>query len=429
MNRSAIALAADSAVTIRGPRAFKTFDTANKLFELIKGSNVGVMVYNNMVLNGTPWETIIKAYREEHSNFSAGHVSDYLDHFLQFVANSKYVLPPEDDTHGAITIAFDGLVAVADQLQERYAEYVTQKGKIVKTKLAAVLREICDEWEQLIDDMEDAPAAQKLPPRALKAAFNESLRNQTSDVFQAFDLSSTLINRLTNLSLRSLPKEGPYESESGLVFAGFGAHQYFPSFSETAVTARLLGQTVYRTPEFIEVSADAPGHIRTFAQDEPAIGWITGISNQTRSLIAGHWSQWVRKDLPSQLAKRFPVDGTMTRALRNKIAKEVLVLANERLGEFFNFMNAYEQIEFIQPMFDSVGALPKDELGLLAESLVNITSLKQRMSVHLSNTVGGAIDVAIISIGDGFVWINRKHYFDERFNPTWHLTHGARINT
>lgn len=32
-------------------------------------------------------------------------------------------------------------------------------------------------------------------------------------------------------------------------------------------------------------------------------------------------------------------------------------------------------------------------------------------------TVGGPIDVAIISKGDGFIWIKRKHYFKKELNP------------
>ena len=34
-----------------------------------------------------------------------------------------------------------------------------------------------------------------------------------------------------------------------------------------------------------------------------------------------------------------------------------------------------------------------------------------------SETVGGPIDVAVISKGDGFIWIKRKHYFDPKLNP------------
>ena len=31
-------------------------------------------------------------------------------------------------------------------------------------------------------------------------------------------------------------------------------------------------------------------------------------------------------------------------------------------------------------------------------------------------TVGGPIDVAVVSKGDGFIWIKRKHYFDPVLN-------------
>jgi hypothetical protein len=47
---------------------------------------------------------------------------------------------------------------------------------------------------------------------------------------------------------------------------------------------------------------------------------------------------------------------------------------------------------------------------------VALTSLKRRVSSD-AETVGGAIDVALISKGDGFVWIKRKYYFPEQLNP------------
>lgn len=34
-----------------------------------------------------------------------------------------------------------------------------------------------------------------------------------------------------------------------------------------------------------------------------------------------------------------------------------------------------------------------------------------------SETVSEPIDVAIISKGDGFIWIERKHYFKSEVNP------------
>ena len=32
-------------------------------------------------------------------------------------------------------------------------------------------------------------------------------------------------------------------------------------------------------------------------------------------------------------------------------------------------------------------------------------------------TVGGPIDVAVITKGEGFVWVKRKHYFSPEYNP------------
>lgn len=51
----------------------------------------------------------------------------------------------------------------------------------------------------------------------------------------------------------------------------------------------------------------------------------------------------------------------------------------------------------------------------MAEALVNLTSLKRRVSME-EETVGGPIDVAVISKGDGLIWIKRKHYFDGTMN-------------
>jgi hypothetical protein len=65
MNRSAAALAADSAVTIATDQGVKVYENVNRLFELLKGRPVGVMIYNRADVAMRPWATVIKVYREE----------------------------------------------------------------------------------------------------------------------------------------------------------------------------------------------------------------------------------------------------------------------------------------------------------------------------------------------------------------------------
>lgn len=63
MNKTAIALAADSAVTIEQEKGHKIFNTVNKLFALSKYQPVGIMVYGSANFMDVPWESIIKIYR------------------------------------------------------------------------------------------------------------------------------------------------------------------------------------------------------------------------------------------------------------------------------------------------------------------------------------------------------------------------------
>lgn len=67
------------------------------------------------------------------------------------------------------------------------------------------------------------------------------------------------------------------------------------------------------------------------------------------------------------------------------------------------------------PIHAALVHLPKDELSNVAESLVNLNSFQKKVSMD-DETVGGPIDVAVISKGDGLIWIKRKHYFSRELN-------------
>lgn len=44
-------------------------------------------------------------------------------------------------------------------------------------------------------------------------------------------------------------------------------------------------------------------------------------------------------------------------------------------------------------------------------------------------TVADPIDVAVISKGDGFVWIKRKHYFERELNQHFFANYYTEVNT
>ena len=62
------------------------------------------------------------------------------------------------------------------------------------------------------------------------------------------------------------------------------------------------------------------------------------------------------------------------------------------------------------PLLDAVASLPLHEMGVLAKALVNLTAFRAHLSADDHGTVGGDIDVAIISKAEGFVWVEKKQF-------------------
>ena len=104
LNNSAVALAADSLVTISQEQFFscphcdhpipkkdvKTYEV-NKLFTISKHHPVGIMVYDAAEFSQLPWETIIKAYRKNLGTASFDTIQEYAENFLDWIAASPLV--------------------------------------------------------------------------------------------------------------------------------------------------------------------------------------------------------------------------------------------------------------------------------------------------------------------------------------------------
>ena len=91
LNKHAVAIAADSAVTIGGNGGRKIFNKANKVFTLSKQHPVGIMIYNSASFMATPWETIIKVYRKQLGNTSFSTLKEYKQNFIAFLRTKSFI--------------------------------------------------------------------------------------------------------------------------------------------------------------------------------------------------------------------------------------------------------------------------------------------------------------------------------------------------
>ena len=92
LNNQGVALAADSAVTISRNGKQKVLNSANKLFNLVKGYPVGLMLYNNGSFLGIPWDVIIDDYRKKcNKKKQFDTIFEYANDFFHKLNDTKYV--------------------------------------------------------------------------------------------------------------------------------------------------------------------------------------------------------------------------------------------------------------------------------------------------------------------------------------------------
>ena len=107
-----------------------------------------------------------------------------------------------------------------------------------------------------------------------------------------------------------------------------------------------------------------------------------------------------------------------TKRERPAIAARLKELGSQLVEQRAEELRRFRWERSVRQVLQAVAALPRDELAAMAETLVGLTSFKRRVSLE-TETVGGPVDVAVISKGDGFIWVKRKHYFPPELNPRY----------
>ena len=208
-------------------------------------------------------------------------------------------------------------------------------------------------------------------------------------------------------------------SSTGVIVAGFGADELFP----TLVSFELEGVVGNRL-KFAETNAvdiDREGtraRVLPFAQREMVERFLHGLDTPLRRQI----SDFCRSAIP-KISEALLQNLDMTPADTEEFGKQA-ALAEMAFYEGLE-KDGFEAIQSTSEaeIEDMVEFMPKAEMARMAEALVNLTSIKRRVSRGFE-TVGGPIDVAIVSKAEGFVWVSRKHYFPRELNDRFFARRG-----
>jgi hypothetical protein len=434
LNKLAVTLAADSAVTIGAGGSQKVYNSADKIFEVTNHDAIGLMVYNNPEVQGIPIEVIAKRYRDNVCLQRAPTVFAFAESFLKHLENLE---APEYTVADNIVFSIAPLFqAIKEARSDELAKIVEElrslpdddqgftRDILTKRFLDADIALVQAHIDRLAS-MDSADWCADLDEAKVISAHGQHIRDAIDLVFHESALRDEVTALLVRLGSFCLLRDHLPDRLTGLVFAGFGEKEIFPSLVSFEVYGVVAGKLKYQKRHDFDVDRKrmTVATVLPFAQQEMVDRFIYGLDNQFLQLCIDFFGgalTSLSSNLAQSLANFDPAVGDELRLALDKAAGEIM-------AEFCETLVPNHLSSSKTQLSDIIRSMPKQELAALSESLVNITSLKRKFSAD-AESVGGPIDVAMITRAEGFVWVKRKHFFEPHLNPRYfHRRYGSAV--
>lgn len=415
MNKHAIALAADSAVTYTSYNRsnLKVLNCANKIFNISKYEPVGVMVYSNAALMGTPWDLIIKLYRKELREKKFGTLQEYVDSFFQFLKDKSF-----------FTNEYGQKARLSLSIKEFYEEIRKEDKNNFIQEHPGKLPSEAELTEKIVKTLTDIESRLSKSERLteFKDYKYDDFKFYASDCMhelkeyykneKGIDISDEIINLLDKAYYTIVTGKHKLPGHTGLVFCGYGDDEIFPRLIPTIVGSAFDNRLEWYVDEKEkqEISDYNRAAISPFAQVDVMMNILTGISPQIRKRVELSFHDLLSQynDIIVKILSSNGINSGILEAVKNAPLDKIQ-------EQFMEDINGFINIHYVDKLMGTVEYLDIEDLSNMAESLIALTGLKKRMT-SVEETVGGPVDVAVISKIDGFIWKKRKHYFDKNLN-------------
>lgn len=419
MNKYAVVIAADSAVTTTSGNGSERYSKGgNKIFQLSRFEPVGVMIYGTATLDGVPWEIIIKNFRDKLGSTKHGSLHGYAAAFFEFVQRAEFFFPQSDLDFKLLERTLRIALDLIKWAREAYPE-IDDAGKSLQERQVA--------WQNYAGSISAELAQRPMHAGVTDGAMSDvivEVRGKLENYgpflqyLSAEGLTNVVaIDGLAELACTYLFK--CYDSvlpQTGIVFSGFGDDQYFPVVIKFEVHGFLKNDFLYSKDDnnSCEISHNEPSGIFQFAMTSSIDTFTTGVGLDTYSEVQRAYQQSA-KDLVMSV-----LQGQNINALPADFDQTLAASATAFSDDWLNKMMAVHY----HPMKRVIASLPIQEMVHLAETLIVLQSLKERITTH-SESVGGPVDIAVITKSEGLVWIKRKHYFDADRNVPYMMRQRA----
>lgn len=350
INKEVIVMAADSAVTIADNRIYTG---VNKLFKLSDNPPMGIMIYGSSDFENIPLESLIKEYSKKSKSKNLKDIIEIKEDFLNFFAN--------------VTLNSNEKIFIEDSLslfKELLFDMISNTNQ--------------NEFNNFLKQYEN--------DEILSILKNYDFNDLVKDISYDVDI---------NLLKKCFSRELLYNS-SGVVIAGFNQEDMYPSYVSFNLFFNNDGKIYYI--DSVSALNFSKGLILPFAQTDVVDMFLSGIDNSFKEILIIYFNNFIKNYL-NILENKFIQYNDSDLFL--KFLDDLRIINDNCINNLDNFIEKSKN-NFYSSIFELVEFLPKGELIDMAESLIKITALKRKFDSEFE-TVGGNVNISIITKGDGFI--------------------------
>jgi hypothetical protein len=412
LNKRAVVIGADSAATtssgVDHPRYSKS---ANKIFELTRNGSMAAAIFGNASIDAVPWELAIKLFRSHLGTRTFGRTIEYAAAIASFLtANDR--LFSRSFREQQVTEQFDAAIWEVARLAGN------GDATLLDTALPLDVRRSA--WDRQVERIRALLNAKGVVAPLTEEALNRVLgelepwaqraRVQTKESAKLQTMDGDDLAELAHRLRYAMPEA--LLPRSGLVVAGYGDDQIFPSYVQLDMFGHVGDELFYRLKNSEEVTQDGGAMIRALAKTSMIDVFTTGFDRAGENDLARQSQSAFAKVFERLQQAGFDIPVALVDAIADACQRD--------------FMTKWRALSLQNNLFPLLGVLQSmgvKEMAHLAESLLELESLKERVTSS-SETVGGPIDIAVITKDEGLVWIRRKHYFA----PDLNMRYVARLH-
>jgi len=287
LNPHAVALAADSAVTVTyGEGQSKIRQSANKIFSLSRFHPVGIMIYAAGSMNGIPWETAVKVYRRQLGDRCFGTVKEYAEDFLGVLAASEKLFPPKNRAETMTSVMGEFLwYMVIEPVRVAVEKEIESNGKASEYRVKQIVDAVVEEQLKFWGSTDFSTGADQAFEDKLRRDQKQPIDSIIDAVFQSLPYFKKTRKSIVKLAPMVLCRHTTPQ-RTGIVVAGFGDDEVLPSIATYFVEFALPNGFLKYRPDGMSNDPDlARGSIVPFAQREMVDTFMSGIDPEFYALI------------------------------------------------------------------------------------------------------------------------------------------------